>query len=276
MTRQKMSIYGAVSAAALLMVVQMGAKTASADDIAVPDNIKQAGKLVFCSDISGPPLEYYDESGKPIGVEIDLGTALAKQLDVSAVWNNTAFSGIIPALQAKQCDAILSQLIDKPARHEVVDFIDYMKSSESFLVDKGNPKGIKSLADLSGKKVAVENGTTMQTMLDAQNKKFTDAGQPPLTVVVYPKDTDALQALQFKQVDAYGTTLESASYYMTKAPGVFEVGGDPFAQVAVGVAVRKDDKQLTEALGKALAAIKADGTYSKILTQWNLVGDTYP
>jgi polar amino acid transport system substrate-binding protein len=271
-----MSIYGAVSAAALLMVVQMGVKTASAEDITVPDNIKQAGKLVYCSDISGPPLGYFDESGKPIGVEIDLGTALAKQLGVTAVWNNTPFDGIIPALQAKHCDAILSQLIDKPARHEVVDFVDYMKASEAILVAKGNPKGIKSLADLSGSKIAVENGTTIQTMLDAQNKQFAAAGKPPATVVVYPKDTDALQALQFKQVDAYGTTLESSSYYISKAPGIFEVGGDPFAQVAVGVAVRKDDKQLTEALGKALAAIKADGTYSKILTQWNLVGDTYP
>lgn len=276
MMRRKVSITGAVSAAAVLMMVQMGINTASADTITAPDNIKQAGKLVYCSDISGPPLGYFDESGKPVGVEIELGEALAKQLGVTAVWNNTSFDGIIPALQAKHCDAILSQLIDKPARHEVVDFVDYMKASESILVGKGNPKGIKSLADLSGKKIAVENGTTIQTMLDAQNKKFAEAGQPPAKVVVYPKDTDALQALQFKQVDAYGTTLESSSYYITKAPDVFEVGGDPFAQVAVGVALRKDETQLTEALGKALAAIKADGTYDKILAKWKLQGDTYP
>jgi len=274
MMKRTMSICGAASAAALLMMVGIGA--ASADDIVAPDNIKQAGKLVYCSDISGPPLGYYDESGKPVGVEVDLGNELAKRLGVTAVWNNTAFDGIIPALQAKHCDAILSQLIDKPARHEVVDFVDYMKASESLLVSKGNPKGIKSLADLSGKKIAVENGTTIQTMLDAQNKKFTDAGQPVAAVVVYPKDTDALQALQFKQVDAYGTTLESSSYYISKAPDVFEVGGDPFAQVAVGIALRKDEKDLTEALGKALAAIKADGTYDKILAQWKLQGDTYP
>ncbi len=268
--------HAALALAVFGTAIVLSGGLAMADEIAVPANIKEAGKLVYCSDISGPPLGYYDESGKPVGVEVDLGNELAKRLGVTAVWNNTQFDGIIPALQAKHCDAILSQLIDKPARREVVDFVDYMKASQSILVDKGNPHGIKSLDDLSGKKIAVENGTTIQSLVDEQNKKFAAAGKPPATVVVYPKDTDALQALQFRQVDAYGTTLESSSYYIEKAPGIFEVSGDPFNQVAVGIAIRKEDKQLTDALGKALAAMKADGTYTKILTQWKLQGDTYP
>lgn len=249
---------------------------AQGDEIVAPPAIKQAGKLVICSDISGPPLGYFDESGKPVGVEVDLGNELAKRLGVPAVWNNTQFDGIIPALQAKHCDVIISQLFDKPARREVIDFIDYMKASQSILVAKGNPHGIKSLDDLAGKKIAVENGTTIQSLIDEQNKKFAAAGKPAATAVVYPKDSDALQALQFAQVDAYGTTLESASYFIQKAPGIFEVSGDPFNQMIVGMGLRKDDQDLKAAMGKALDAMKADGTYTKILTTWNLQGDTYP
>ncbi|MET1025781.1 MAG: transporter substrate-binding domain-containing protein, partial [Dongiaceae bacterium] len=123
--------HAALALAVFGTAVALSGRVAVAEDITAPDNIKQAGKLVYCSDISGPPLGYYDESGKPVGVEVDLGNELAKRIGVTAVWNNTQFDGIIPALQAKHCDAILSQLIDKPARREVVDFVDYMKASQS-------------------------------------------------------------------------------------------------------------------------------------------------
>lgn len=266
----------AVLALAVAVTATTFGSLAKADEISVPDSIKQSGKLVFCSDISGPPLGYFDESGKPVGVEVDLGNELAKRLGVTAVWNNTQFDGIIPALQAKHCDAIMSQLFDKPARREVIDFVDYMKASQSLLVAKGNPHGIKTLDDLSGKKIAVENGTTIQSLVDEQNKKFASAGKPPAAVVVFPKDSDALQALQINQVDAYGTTLESASYFIEKAPGVFELPGGPFNQMIVGMGLRKEDTALKDAVTKGFAAMKADGTYDKILAHWNLQGDAYP
>src|SRR5262249_42279936 len=97
---------------------------------------------------------------------IDIGTEIARRMGVKAEFKNTAFSAIIPALQAKQCDAILSQLFDKPKRREVVDFVDYMYSSQSFLVPKGNPKNIKSLDDLSVLKAAVENGAIIQILIE--------------------------------------------------------------------------------------------------------------
>lgn len=276
MMRSAQKISCALSAAAVMAMSHLAATAASAGQINVPDAIKQAGKLEICSDISGPPLGYFDENGKPVGVEIDLGAELAKRLGVTASWNNTQFDGIIPALQAKHCDVIMSQLFDKPARREVVDFVDYMKASESILVAKGNPQQIKSLDDLAGHKIAVENGTTIQGLIDEQNKKFAAAGKPPAQVIVYPKDSDALQALQFKQVDAYGTTLESASYFITKAPDVFEVSGDPFAQMTVGAAFRKEDTALRDAFAAALDSMQKDGTYAAILKHWNLQGDTYP
>src|SRR5690242_12407396 len=144
----------ALLAAALLVAVGCFAGVAQAASIKAPANITTAGKIVYCSDISGPPLGFFDENGKPTGSDIDLGTEIAKRLGVKPEWANTPFAGIIPALQAKNCDAILSQLFDKPARREVIDFVDYMYSSQAPLVAKGNPKNIKSLDDLSGIKIA--------------------------------------------------------------------------------------------------------------------------
>ena len=250
MTRKK--TFGLAAAMAFGLALPLAAKAA---EVTPPANIASAGKIVYCSDISGPPLGYFDENNKPIGSDIEIGTEIARRLGVAAEFSNTPFDGIIPALQAKHCDAILSQLFDKPKRREVVDFVDYMYSSESLLVHKGNPKNIHSLDDLSGAKIAVENGTTIQTLIDEQNKKFAAAGKPPADIVVYPKDSDALQALQIGQVDVYGTTLESAAYFMQKAANVFDIAGDPFAKIMAGIAVRKDDPKQRDAIHKAFDAM---------------------
>lgn len=241
-----------------------------------PPAIETAGKIVFCSDISSPPIEFMDANNQPTGSDIALGNAIADQLGLEAVWSNIPFSGLIPALQAGNCDAILSQLFDKPARREVINLVDYMNSSQSILVASGNPKHVQSLDDLSGLKVAVEDGTTIQTILTTQNDAFKKANKPLIDIVVFPKDTDALQQLQIGQVDAYGTTLETAAYYIGKAPNTFEVAGQPFGQILTGIGVVKTNTVLTNAIQTALNALKANGTYLQILTQFGIQGDALP
>ena len=245
---------------------------AFAQDIKAPDSIVTAGKIVFCSDISAPPLSYFDENNQAVGSDVDLGQEIAKRFGVKAEFANTPFDGIIPALQAKHCDAILSELFDKPKRREVVDFVDYMNSGQALLVEKGNPKNIKSLGDLSGVKIAAQNGTTIQSLVEDQNTKFAAAGKAPANLVIFPKDTDALQALQLKQVDVYGTTVESAGFYILKAPDAFEVAGEPFSTIQAGIATRKDDTELHDAIQKAFDAIKADGTDRNIFKKWHIEG----
>ena len=129
--------------------------TAAKAAATVPSSaLVQPGQLQFCSDISTPPLESYGPGHKPQGSDIDIGTEIAKRLNLKVVWKNTAFAGIIPALTSRNCDAVLSQLFDKPERRKVVDFVDYMRSGQALLVPKGNPKGVQGLGDLCGMKVA--------------------------------------------------------------------------------------------------------------------------
>ena len=140
-------------------------------------DLVKGGQLSFCADISSPPLTYYDVKQKAIGAEIELGDALAKQLGASGKWANTAFNGIIPALQAKQCDAIMSQLYIKPARAKVVDFVPYMYASNTLMTNAQHDQGISSLDDLCGKKAAAETGTTASDYLTAASKTCTVRGQ---------------------------------------------------------------------------------------------------
>lgn len=262
-----------LSLAVLLASGAAFAASASAATALAPKRIADAGTIVYCSDMTGPPLEYLDENTKPIGSDIDIGNEIAKRFDVKVEWKNIPFKGLVPALLAQQCDAVISQLFDKPERRQAIDLVDYMNSSEALLARAGNPKKVHSLDDLAGLKVAVENGTTIQELIEEENKKFQAAGKKPADVVVYPKDTDALQALQIGQADVYGTTLETGAFYMGKSPKTFEVAGPPFHQILTAIGLRKGDDGMTDAVQKAVDAMKQDGTLLATLKKWQIEGD---
>jgi polar amino acid transport system substrate-binding protein len=233
----------------------------------------QPGTIRFCSDISSPPLEFYANGQQAAGSDIDLGNALAARLGVKAQWVNTAFAGIIPALQAGHCDAILSQLLDKPARRAIVNFVDYMNSSEAIMVRKGNPDHVTGLSGLCGLNVAAETGTTVADYLATQTKTCTASGKKPIAVQTFLRDSDALSQLGLGHVAAYGTTVESGGYDISKDGGLFELAGPAFGQIATGIATAKKNTGLHGAIAAAFAALQKDGSYHQIMTRWGLGPD---
>lgn len=261
---------------ALLVAVSLGlcAQWAAAAP-QVPERLQKVDKLTYCSGMDSPPLVSFDEAQKPKGLTVDLGLEIARRLGNKQVqWRVIPFSGLLPALLARQCDMIVDQLFDKPERREVIDIVNYMYSSQSVVVPKGNPKGIKSLDDLSGHKVAVLNGSTIKTLLDAHNQGLGQAGKAPMKLVVYNTDTDAFQALRIHQVDAYGTTVETAGYYAAMAPELFEEGVPAFSRILTGLGLRKDDPQLTAAVQQIISDMRGDGSYGRLLSQWHVTSDT--
>lgn len=245
------------------------AKTTAA--VKVPASaLGQPGTIRYCSDISAPPLEFYVNGQQPTGSDIELGNAIARELGLQPVWVNTAFAGIIPALQAGHCDAILSQLFDKPARRAVVNFVDYMNSSEAVLVRKGNPRHVTGIAGLCGLNVAAETGTTVTDYLAQQSKTCVAHGKKPIAVQTFLRDSDALNQLALGHVDAYGTTVETGGYDMSKNPGMFQIAGPPFGQILTGIATTKQNVALHRAIAAAFAALQRNGTYQKIMTKWGL------
>jgi polar amino acid transport system substrate-binding protein len=255
------------------VIAPAGTTSSTTPSVAVqaPANIKSAGKLVFCSDITYPPEESY-KSGTttPEGSDIDIGTDIAKRMGVTAHFDNTGFDGIIAALLAKKCDAIISGMNDTPERLKQVAFVDYLKVGQSFMVKKGNPKNITSIESLAGLSASVETGTTNKDYLDAQSKKLQSAGKKPIKVVTFPKDTDAANALKTGKVDAYFGDSPVAYHYVELDPKSFQLGGNPVNPISIGIALRKSDTQLQSAVLAALAAMYSDGTMNRIVAKWKL------
>lgn len=260
-------VVGVALLAACGSTAQSTASGGSASGAEVAGLLKD-GEISFCTDPTAPPMEFLDANQKPVGAEIELGEALAGSMGLEARWAFTAFSGIIPALQAKQCDAILTQLYIKPEREEVVDFVPYLYASNTVLVKEG--AGTSGIDELCGKKAAAQTGTTAADYFKEASAKCPG---DKIDIRLFTKDTDALQQLKLGLVDAYGTTLESAAYVMKQQPGKFATAGDPFGKIECGIATRKDAKDVHDALAAALKDIQADGTYDKILANWNLTGD---
>ena len=226
-----------------------------------------AGTLRFCSDITYPPEEFY-KGTKPAGSDIDIGTEIAKRMGVKAEFKNTTFDGIIAALLAKKCDAIISGMNDTATRRKAVDFVDYLKVGQSLLVKKGNPKQIKTLADLSGRTVSVESGTTNRDFLAAESAKLQKAGKKSISIKTFPKDTDAAAALKAGRVDAYFGDSPVAVLYATQDKSL-QVAGSPIDPIPIGIATRKGDP-LHGAIQKAINILYANGAMKKIVAKWGM------
>lgn len=249
------------------------AATAAAPSIAVPAAITTAGKLVWCVDVSYPPEESFKADGTTAeGSDIDIATEVAKRFGVTPEIDNTSFTGIIASLVGKKCDLIISGMNDTAERAKQVGFVDYLKVGQGLLVAAGNPKGIHTLEDLSGKAVAVQLGTTNKDALDAENVKLKAASKPQIDVQTFDQDTDAFQQLALGRVDAYSGDSPVCAYYAAKPDnaGKFEVGGTPIDPAPIGIAVRKDDTELQTAVQAAIDGMYADGTMKSIVDKWGM------
>jgi polar amino acid transport system substrate-binding protein len=260
--RSKSTLAAGVAAIAALVFAALAAAA-----VTPPANIKSAGKIVYCSDITYPPEESY-QGTTAVGSDIDIGTAIAAQMGVKADFKNTTFDSIIAALKAKKCDAIISGMNDTAERRKQVDFTDYLSVGQSLMVKKGNPSHVTSLASLAGKSVSVESGTTNRDFLAAQSAKLVKAGKKAINIKTFPKDTDAASALKAGRVDAYFGDAPVAVFYASKDKS-FQVAGSPIAPIPIGIATRKGDP-LTAATKKAVDALYANGTIEKIVAKWGM------
>src|SRR5262249_31355832 len=211
-----------VIGAAVAVAVALAAAAISAAAVTPPPSVAKAGKLVFCIDPTYPPEESL-QGTKPVGSDIDVGGGVAKGMGVKAQWRNVGFDGIIAALLAKRCDAILAGMTDTAQRRKQVDFAHYMVVGMSLMVKKGNPHHITGLASLSGRRVAVEVGTTEKAALTAENKVLAKHHRKPVVIKLFNKDTDAAASLFTGKVDAYFADDPPVGFYVKNNRAKFEV-----------------------------------------------------
>ncbi|MFS8095764.1 ABC transporter substrate-binding protein [Lentzea alba] len=240
----------------------------------VPPAIASTGKLKVGSNIQNPPNNFYAEDGKtPMGSEVDLIKAIAAKLGLQAEHSDMAFSSLITSLETQRVDVTMAAMNDTAERQQKIDFVDYFTSGITIMVQKGNPQGVKGPDDLCGKGVAVNLGSSQEQFAKEQSQKCQDQGKPEVQLAVTDSDTGNQNQLRTGRVAAILNDLPTA-VYVAKTAGdgsFFEVvqlppiNGGPY-----GIGVNKQNAKLSEAIKGALQALIDDGTYTKILTTWDI------
>ncbi|AUG79637.1 hypothetical protein CFP65_4920 [Kitasatospora sp. MMS16-BH015] len=247
----------------------------------LPSSVKSAGVLKIASDLSYTPVDFKDGNGTAMGLDADLAAELGKVLGVKIQIVDTPFEKLIPGLQQKGYDAVMSALTDSRNRRDGtddtgkvtnpgVDFVDYFIAGSSILVRKGNPKGIRGLDDFCGQRVAVQRGTT-QAEIVARQATACERGGHPMTTVLTETDADARDRLSGNQavVDLtdYPVAAEAAKH---DGGSMFEVTGSQLQPEPYGIAVAKENAQLRDTLAKALDQVIRSGAYDTVLGRWGL------
>jgi len=225
------------------------------------------GVLTVGSEIAYAPFEFFEEGTEtPDGLDIDLAGAIAAELGVSVEFTNTAFDGIIAALDLEDFDVLMSAMTITDERSEVIDFVPYITVGTGIVVPTGNPDGIAGLDDLCGKTVAVQISTIQVTMLETQN----DSCENDINIVVFPDNPLAVEDLRTGGSDANFSDYPVAFVDAEASEGTLEVVNTQIDPEPYGIGVRKASTELNTVIAAALDAIIADGTYASILSDWDL------
>jgi polar amino acid transport system substrate-binding protein len=143
--------------------------------------------------------------------------------------------------------------------------VTYLTAGTSFYTTAKNPTEVNSLADLCGKKVAVQKGTTQQDDVEAQSKKC----DQPIDLQVFTQQTDVDLALNSGKAQVALADSPVAAYAVQQSDGALKATGKDYATAPYGIAINKDTG-LTPAVQAAVQALIDNGTYAAILKKWNL------
>jgi polar amino acid transport system substrate-binding protein len=236
----------------------------------VPAEVKAKGALRVAADATYPPNESVAANGKTVvGMDADLAKALAGALGLKARVVNATFDSIIPGLASGKYDLGMSSFTDTKERERTVDFVTYFTAGTSFYVKAQGGPAIQGLADLCGKKVAVEKGTTQASDVSAQSKKCAAAGKPAVKLSVFPDQNGANLAINSGRADIGMADSPVAAYQVSRSNGQFKVVGKTYGTAPYGIAIPKGNG-MAKAVLAGLKALMADGRYEAILKKWGV------
>lgn len=209
-----------------------------------------------------PPFSYVDTQGKLVGFDVDIAKALAEKMDLKVEVQSSPWNGIIAAMVGGRFDACVCSMSNTEERQMAVDFTDSYYSAGLSIWVQDSTDDIKSIDDFSGKRVGSTLGETAnQWAVENGDGKWTNQTFQGLPDLMNGLTTGRIDVMIADDVPVLVAMRENTADI--KRVDVGELPGWPAA-----IAVQKNNPELLKALNVALAEIKADGTYQKIVDQW--------
>lgn len=225
------------------------------------NKVKERGTLIVGLEGTYPPFSFQDETGKLTGFEVDFANELAKHLGLKANLKPTKWDGMLASLDSKRADVIINQVTISDERKKKYDFsTPYTVSGIQALVRKDKEGSISKQDDLAGKKVGVGLGTNYEQWLK-ENVKDAD-------VRTYDDDPTKYADLRAGRIDAILVDRLAALDLVNKTGNTMAVAGEAFSRQASGVALRKGNEDLLNAINAAIADMQKDGSLKQLSEKW--------
>lgn len=214
---------------------------------------------------SSKPFAFKTADDKLVGFDVDIANALCTEIKVKCVFVEQEWKGIIPGLQTRKYDAIISSMSITDERKKAVDFTDKYYHTPSRLIAKLNNKLGSNQYDLKGKKIGVLQGSTQEIYA---NEVFKKAGS---SVMAYSSQNEVFLDLKAGRIDSTLVDVVQGrdSFLITDSGKGFGYVGPVFDDTKImgygaGIAVRKGENDLREKLNAAIKTIRTNGVYKKI------------
>lgn len=229
--------------------------------IVVGCGVNKQDILYVGTDAEFPPFEYMDE-GKIVGFDIDLINEVAKLIKKDIKIMNISFDGLIPALQSKKVDLIVSGMTITEDRKKSVAFTQsYYTSREQMIMLNNTTTDINNLEDLQNKKVGVILGFTGDILISEMEN---------VNIERFNSASSAILALQAQKLDALVIDFETAHNYVSVHSDLKLVETSS-TEEDYAIALRLQDQELLEKINEAITQLKENGTmdalYKKYLTE---------
>lgn len=232
-----------------------------------------AGTTVkVAQDGESPPFSMRDPNdfNKLIGIDADLVRAAFKCIGVSIEFFIGAWSGLLPAVIAGQADLIWAVIYYTPARAKQVDFVTYMAIATGGLVQKGNPKNIRSLDDVCGLMATAGLGTGEEAIFRDTSAKCVASGKAPIEIVTYPNQAAGIRMIENQRADLLMTNLNTVDLLAAESPTVFERAFMLLTDRKLAVGINKNNNELRQAVYDALRILQSNGTEQAILKKYGV------
>ena len=227
------------------------------------ERIQQTQVLRVGMDASFPPFEAVAADGSLVGFDVDLAREISRRLGVEPHFvANLPYDGLYDALTARRVDVVISALVVNPARTADFAYSSVYFDAGEVLVVRQRDRTVQSVADLEDHSLAVVLGTQG----DREARDWSRRSEH-LSVVQYATPTGALDALERGETDAAladrVSVLEAIGEGMSLA-----IVGEPVIRVPYAIAMRRDSQRLLREINRALAAMRDDGTYDRLVAEW--------
>ncbi|WP_431523682.1 substrate-binding periplasmic protein [Paenibacillus pabuli] len=228
------------------------------------EQIKSAGTMKVGMMGTYAPYNFLNDKKEMDGFDADIAREVAKRLGVEVEFVSQEFSGLIPSLQSKKIDAVISQMTITDERKQALDFSEGYITNQVKIIVKSDNNDITKLEDFKGKTIGVGLGTNDETYL--RNEVLPKVGD--FTIKTYDDVISSLKDLNAGRIDATINNLYALKPIVDANGFDIKAVGEPIKSDQAGIAVRKNNPELVAALNDALQGMKDDGTYNTIFKKW--------